>query len=137
MIRSITHCLNPQLQRLCQRVIQINELNDLIQTNLPSPLNENCQAGSFAQGCLLILTSKAVWSTELRYLLPELRDKLRKAGLYQLASIKIAVVDDNDNLTKLQNKISLSPMARHCLLAASELCSYQPLSALLCQLAKR
>ncbi|CDZ75841.1 Zn-ribbon-containing, possibly RNA-binding protein and truncated derivatives [Legionella massiliensis] len=138
MIRPINRCLNVQLLNLCQRAIALEELNDKIKANLPSPLRDNCQAAAFNRGSLVISTLNAAWATELRYQVPELRDRLRKAGLYQLTSIKITIADIAPQL--IPNKASpeshpLSEGARDCLKTASEHCSYPPLKEALFHLA--
>lgn len=137
MIRRIGQCLNPQLQTLYQKVVQLDKINDLLKHHIPSPLNKNCRAGWFNLSCLVIVVTNASWATELRYLLPELRDQLRKKGLYQLSSLKIAI-DANPPSDTANNtqKLTLSSAARDSLLTASELCSYQPLKDALYHLAK-
>ena len=91
-MRHITRCLNPQLAQICQRAIKLEELNSKIYSYLPEALREQCHVGSFNNSCLTLVTSDPVWATQLRYALPELRDKLRsEAGIHQLASIKITV----------------------------------------------
>jgi len=137
MIRSINKCLNVQLLDICQRAIQLDELNEKIKTFLPLPLSDYCQVANFNQGCLLISVKNAAWATELRYLLPELRDKLRAAGLYRLTSIKIALADCEalPSQENVANNPVLSAAARANILTTSELCSYQPLREALCHLA--
>lgn len=137
MIRSINKCLNAQLLDICHRAIQLDELNDKIKVLLPSPLSNYCLVAGFNQGCLLISAKNAAWATELRYLLPELRDKLRTAGLYQLTSIKITLADCDalPSQEKAANNSGLSAAARNNIRTTSELCSYQPLKEALCHLA--
>ncbi|KTD28006.1 MULTISPECIES: DUF721 domain-containing protein [Legionella] len=135
MVRSINRCLNDQLRGICQRIIQLDELNHKIKALLSSPLRDNCQVGSFNKGCLLLTTSNT-WATELRYSLPDLRDKLRKAGLYQLTAIKIAIIDNDQSIAcEKDKKILLSSSAKDSIRTASELCSYPPLKAALYHLA--
>jgi hypothetical protein len=138
MIRPINRCLNTQLLNICQQVVQLDELNRKLRDHLPSPLSNHCQAGSFNKGCLLIATTNASWATELRYTVPELRDKLRKEGLYQLTSIKIAVNDQiNQTIADKQAKqTKLSASARDNIRSASELCTYPPLKTALGHLAR-
>lgn len=138
MMRPINRCLNTQLLDLCQRVVQLDELNNKVKALLPANLSQYSQVGSFNQGCLLITTTNATWATELRYCLPELRDKLRKAGLYQLTSIKISVVEADCRQTakKQRNRTHLSTKARTNIRQAGELCDYQPLKDALFQLAE-
>jgi hypothetical protein len=73
----------------------------------------------------------------LRYQLPELRDKLRKSGLYQLSSIKIALATTESAIQprKKQTKAPLSTSARANIRSAGNLCTYQPLKDALNHLA--
>lgn len=93
-MRHITRCLNIQLADICQRAIKLEELNAKIHDYLPEALREQCHVGSFNNSCLILVTRDPVWASQLRYALPELRDKLRsEAGIHQLASIKITISD--------------------------------------------
>lgn len=138
MIRPINRCLNNQLLNICQQAVQLDELNRKLSNHLPSPLGNHCQVGSFNKGCLLITTTNASWATELRYTVPDLRDKLRKEGLYQLTSIKIAIIDQVDKIIddKQTKQTKLSSSARDNIRTASELCTYPPLKTALGHLAR-
>lgn len=139
-MRPIADCLNPKLITLCQGVIQLDAINQLIHQCLPEALRGTCYAGSFSQGCLILVVKDAVWASQLRYSLPELRDTLRRdGGLYQLTSIKISLnALTPDNLIKpTKNQPVLSQIARKNLLEAGELCRYAPLKAALHRLADR
>src|SRR5580704_16642968 len=99
-MRSISHCINKQLVELCQRSVQLEELSNKINQLLPANLASVCSVGSFNKGCL-VLTTTNVWASQLRYAIPELRDKLRtEADMYQLASIKINVIESLDSYEK-------------------------------------
>lgn len=137
-MRSINRCLNPQLLEICQRAIQLDELNSKLKHYLAPPLSEHCQVGNFSKGCLLITTTNSAWATELRYSLPVLRDRLRKeAGLYQLTSIKIHIADISQQIdSKPSNKKALSAIARDTIKEAGELCNYPPLQNALYELAE-
>ncbi|MBA2653305.1 MAG: DUF721 domain-containing protein [Tatlockia sp.] len=126
-MRAINRCLNSQLLDLCRRIIHLDELNCKMIAVLPTPLNENCSVAAFTRGCLLITAKNAAWATELRYLLPELRDQLRKEGLYQLSSIKITLPEQEQLEKKKPAKTKLSTEARSSIQGAAKLCSYQPL----------
>ncbi|KTC87882.1 hypothetical protein Ldro_1501 [Legionella drozanskii LLAP-1] len=138
MIRPINRCLNAQLLNICQQAVQLDELNRKLKEHLFSPLGDHCLVGSFNKGCLLITTTNSSWATELRYAVPDLRDKLRKEGLYQLTSIKIAVIDQVDQMItdKQANQMELSSSARDNIRTASELCTYPPLKTALSHLAR-
>lgn len=88
----IGQCFNPKLAEIVKQVAKLAELNRIVREYLPERLREYCMIGNFNRGLLTLNTTDSVWATQLRYLLPELREHLRKeAGLYQLTSIKINV----------------------------------------------
>jgi hypothetical protein len=92
-MRPINLCFNKQIIDICQRAAELEALNIRVKTYLPENLREFCSVGSFEKGCLILTTPDAVWATQLRYALPNLRDLLRKeAGLYQLSAIKVIVL---------------------------------------------
>lgn len=137
-MRSISRCLNKQLLDLCQRSMQLEELSKKVLQLLPENLASVCQVGSFSKGCLLLTTSNAAWASQLRYALPELRDKLRKeAGMYQLSSIKIQIVETVVEYEKPSAAPHiLTEKAKATILSESEQCTYQPLKKALLNLAK-
>ncbi len=137
-MRSISRCLNKQLLDLCQRSMQLEELSKKVLQLLPENLASVCQVGSFSKGCLLLTTSNAAWASQLRYALPELRDKLRKeAGMYQLSSIKIQIVETVVEYEKPSAAPHiLTEKAKATILSESEQCTYQPLKKALFNLAK-
>ncbi|KTD05616.1 DUF721 domain-containing protein [Fluoribacter gormanii] len=137
-MRSISRCLNKQLVDLCQRSVQLEELANKIKLMLPDALANECQVGSFNKGCLLLTTTDAAWATQLRYAIPELRDKLRKeAGMYQLSSIKVVVIEPTLQYAKsvLTSKHELSEKAKAIIISESQHCTYEPLQKALLHLA--
>lgn len=137
-MRSIKRCLNKQLVELCQRSIQLEELSNKVAQFLPDNLALNCQVGSFNKGCLILTTSNAAWASQLRYAVPELRDQLRKeAGMYQLSSIKINVVEPIASYVKPEQPKShnISEKAKATIISESQHCTYQPLQKALLHLA--
>lgn len=138
-VRRINHCLNTRLIDICKRAIQLDELNTKLQAFLPNELKAHCQVGSFNLGCLTIIVDDAVWSSQLRYLLPNLRDHMRTAGVYQLTSAKcmVATLDHPTPNRSKQQRHSLSSKARSTITAASEECTYPPLKQALMSLASQ
>lgn len=137
-MRSISHCLNKQLTDLCQRSVQLEELAFKINRLLPKELVQACQVGSFSKGCLILTTTNATWASQLRYAVPELRDKLRKdAGMYQLTSIKVTVIEAAMQYKKasLKKRQGLSEQAKAAIISESQQCSYEPLQKALLHLA--
>ena len=135
-MRTINRCLNKQLADICQRSVQLEELSSKLAQLLPEDLARECQVGSFSKGCLVLTTSTG-WASLLRYALPELRDKLREAGMYQLSSINIAVIDPLIQYEKpvQQKKYLLSEKAKATIISESQQCSYEPLQRALLHLA--
>lgn len=118
-MRHITRCLNTQLAEICQRAIKLEELNTKIYNYLPENLRERCYVGSFNKSCLTLITHDPAWASQLRFALPQLRDKLRgEAGIHQLASIKVTVSTEQCNaaILKSPKKNELSTTARESLL---------------------
>jgi len=137
-MRSISRCLNKQLADICQRSVQLEELSSKVLQLLPEPLAGECHVGSFNKGCLILTTSNAAWASQLRYAIPELRDKLRKeAGMYQLSSIKIAVTEPTLQYEKpvQQKSHHLSEKAKATIISESQNCNYEPLQKALLHLA--
>ena len=137
-MRRINRCLNTRLIEICKRTVQLEELNSKLNDYLPSTLKEHCQVGSFNHGCLVLVVNDSVWASELRYSIPELRDKLRKeAGIYQLTSIKVMVSTTASPLiTKPLNNPGLSEKSREAIHSSGDQCSYKPLREALYQLAR-
>lgn len=137
-MRPIKNCFNKQLAELCKRSIQLEELSDKVKQLLPSSLAAQCGVGSFDKGCLNLTTTNANWASQLRYAIPDLRDKLRKeAGLYQLSSIKISIIDPINQYEHPEKNAHhpLSEQAKATLICESENCAYQPLKRALLHLA--
>lgn len=137
-MRSINRCLNKQLADICQQAVQLEDLSSKLMQMLPEGLAGECQVGSFNKGCLILTTTSAAWASQLRYAVPELRDRLRKeAGMYQLMSIKISVVEPVTQYEKPkpQQKQQLSEKAKEMIISESQQCSYEPLQKALLNLA--
>ncbi len=137
-MRLIKNCINKQLVTLCQRSMQLEELHDKISKLLPCELAKGCQVSSFDKGCLILTTTDASWASQLRYLVFELRDKLRtEGGMYQLLSIKINLIEPLVPYEKpnVQVRHALSAKAKTSILEKSQLCNYKPLKQALCKLA--
>jgi len=138
-MRRINRCLNTKLFELGKRSVQLEELNSKLQKILPLSLQTHCHVGSFTAGCLVIVVDNAVWASELRYILPELRDKLRsEAGIYQLSSIKSTVTTINVSTVSkpIPSRPPLSEEACKTLIESGDQCSYDPLKRALHNLAR-
>jgi hypothetical protein len=137
-MRAISRCLNKQLADLCQRAVQLEELSNKVTQLLPANLASVCHVGSFNKGCLILTTTNAAWASQLRYAIPELRDRLRKdAGMYQLSSIKVNITESPDPYKKTNplKTHELSEKAKATIISESQHCTYQPLQKALLHLA--
>lgn len=68
---------------------QLDKLQDLIQQLLPEHLRSHVRVGNMKNGQLLLICDDTSWTTELKFLLPELRDRLREEyQLYQLSGLR-------------------------------------------------
>ena len=137
-MRSISRCLNKQLADICQRSMQLEELSSKVAHLLPPNLASECHVGSFNKGCLVLTTSNAAWASQLRYAIPELRDRLRKeAGMYQLTSIKVSVIEPTVVYEKPNQQVTheLSEKAKATIISEGQQCTYQPLQKALLHLA--
>jgi hypothetical protein len=138
-MRLIKNCINKQLVSLCQRSVQLEELHNKISQLLPCELAKGCQVSNFDKGCLTITTTDASWASQLRYLVFELRDKLRTGGLPQLLAIKINLVEPLIHYEKHHSRIkpSLSAKAKVTIIQESRQCNYPPLRQALLNLADK
>lgn len=137
-MRSISRCLNKQLADICQRSLQLEDLSNKVAQLLPPNLASECHVGSFSKGCLILTTNNATWASQLRYAIPELRDRLRKeAGMYQLSSIKVTVVESSNLFVNPAPPVlhELSEKAKATIISESQQCTYQPLQKALLHLA--
>lgn len=138
-MRQIAQCLNATLTEIYQQSIKLESLSALLADFLPKELVPYCSAGSFKQGCLTLLVTDPVWASQLRYFLPELRNKLRQdAQLYQLTTIKISLnTASMTSSTKKSTRLrQISAHNRQLIHQSSEQCEYLPLKIALQRLAK-
>lgn len=137
-MKSIRYCLNKQLAEICQRSVQLEEFTQIINALLPQELALHCKVSSFNKGCLILSAVDAVWASQIRYALPELRDKLRKAGMYQLSSIKVTIEAPTSEYKKIKKSKSyeLTQRAKESILSESQNCAYEPLRKALIHLAE-
>lgn len=90
MRKKIINCLNHELVNLYKQTAKLQALEEQIKTYLPDHLQSDINISSFEKGILTIACRNPAISTELRFMLPSLRESLRqKAALYTLRSIKL------------------------------------------------
>ncbi len=60
------------LYQLHQHGQFIQQLQQVLQGDLPAPLNQHCYIANLRDKILVIHTDSALWATRLRYLVPDL-----------------------------------------------------------------
>jgi hypothetical protein len=92
----LNHCLKsiPLLITVQQKIIQLCQLNQVLQTLLPTPLPRWCRATHYRQGILVIETANASWLLRLRYEQVRLLSALRQQSLPALAAIEWVINPD-------------------------------------------
>src|SRR5436190_655722 len=74
------------------KVQQLIKLNQIWQVVIPSELNEHTRVANFRDGCLIIECDSAAWATRLRYLLPDIKQKLLNCpDLHNLVQIEWSI----------------------------------------------
>lgn len=138
-MRPINECFNQKLAKIYQQSLQTANLTKKIQQFLPEFLHIHCKVGSFYEGTLIILTTNSGYASQLRFLLPELRDNLRtNAGLYQLSNIKIKIeVPQKTLIKKKAVKRKLSEKTKAIIYDLAMQCEHTPLKEALIKLSTK
>ncbi len=91
MRKKIINCINNDLVTIYKKTISLESLEKKIITYLPSRFADSIAIGEYQNGILLLVLNNPLLATEIRYMLPELRDNMRKdPAFYQLTQIKIS-----------------------------------------------
>lgn len=136
-MRHINQCFTSEIAKICQQAMSLESLNESIIEFLPQECKAYCKVSSFNKGHLILKVSDPIWLTPLRFLIPSLRDNLRReARIYQLATITIQVAYPEIDSKKLIEKTILSVTNKEAIILASEKCSYLPLKKALKHLAR-
>ena len=65
------------LGQLLAHAKRLKTLNRALQTCLEPPLNQHCRVANATANWLVLHVDSPIWSTKLRYALPEVRERLR------------------------------------------------------------
>ena len=138
-MRQITQCLNTPLASIYKQALQLETLTNLVQRHLGKSKPVPCKVSRFTSGCLILSVEDPVWAAQLRYELPNLRDKLRQEGLHQLTSIQISLSPATPAPKPTKKKRvtpRLSTGATQTIRESAAHCSYGPLKEALEHLSK-
>ncbi|KTC66424.1 Zn-ribbon-containing, possible RNA-binding protein-like protein (plasmid) [Legionella adelaidensis] len=133
----ISSCFNEKLLEICKQAHNVEIVQKEIFQLLPSPFHQYVRVGSFNQGSLILQTNDAVWASQLRFLLPDIRDQLRKInGFQHLRAIKLIIAPELQEKTeKRKSTPALTNKTKELLLDAAKECEYAPLKKALENLA--
>lgn len=140
-MRKITQCFNTPLAAIYKQASQLESLTHLVQRHLKKNEHEcvPCKVSRFSKGCLVLAVDDPVWATQLRFELPQLRDKLRQEGLHQLTSIRINLLPETPAIKppkKKSREAFISNNAKRNIHESAAHCSYAPLKEALERLCK-
>lgn len=106
-MRKINACLNHNLAKICSISHQMDKVQAMVQEILPQHLRAHVHVGHLYLGQLLLVCDDVSWMTELNYMLPQLRDRLREEyHFYQLSGIRVKAAMPGQNR---QRKSTLPP----------------------------
>ena len=83
---------NSGLNKILQKVNQLQHLDQLLKTFLEPDISAHCQVANFRENILVIQCDNAAWATRIKFLIPQLISFLRQPNyLPQLASISVII----------------------------------------------
>lgn len=101
MIKRITSSINENLLRYYKTTLEMAKIDPIVQELLPEPLKAHTKVSAFAKGVLILTTTNANFAYQLKFMLPNLREQLRKkAAIYAIASIKVQIGELPPKLSK-------------------------------------
>lgn len=109
----ISKCFNRSIVQIKEQVDKLQDIQRVIINYIPKDMQNICKISSFHNGCLVLTVEDSIWASQIRFLIPEIRDNLRKNhNFYELSSIKIMINRETirSNATKTnQSNQTLSP----------------------------
>lgn len=92
MSKKIINCVNKDILSIYRKVVSVEAVQQIVNQYLAKEYQGLVHASSFDKGILQLTVNDNRLATEIRYQLPELRNKLRKEpALYTLSLIKLIV----------------------------------------------
>lgn len=127
-MKRIHSCFDKSIINLCDKIETLNEITCFVRSHLPEHLSHSTHVLSVTHGCLILGVDDPIWATELRFLLPTLRDRLRGQHILpQLISIQIKLYYQPPQHNKSKCSAKLTLKAREAIKLAEEKCEYEPL----------
>ncbi|MDX1497063.1 MAG: DUF721 domain-containing protein [Salinisphaeraceae bacterium] len=121
--------------RLLDKASQLQRLQSRLQEWLPAPLHEHVQLANIREGRLILTADSNAWASKLRYLSPDLLQRLQAAGWpCQRIEVKVAPVYAPPRIRKI--KRSIPDSARRLLLQTADHIDDPDIAATLKKLAR-
>jgi hypothetical protein len=123
---------------LLAQLARNEQLARRVRARLPADLIDRCRQVSLDDGCLTLVTSSPVWSSRLRFLLPQIIEDLNADGLaIHRGDVRVVPVELSGAMTPERTTPALTPQASQCLRQAAAAVSDPALAASLERLASR
>ncbi len=91
-MKHITDCFSHDLIKLCQKSYASEKWLQVIHEYVGHPLNKHVFINEFQQGKLILGVESSIWASELKMMLPGLRDHLRNNHhCFQLRFIQVKI----------------------------------------------
>jgi hypothetical protein len=142
-INQLTNILQSSslLSDYVSKVKTLEKLTQIVRQYLEPELAKNCIVANLSNNILILATTSAAWNHKLRFLTPDLINKLRNLPQYYgLASIEIIQQQPIEKAifkTKLLNPIFLSSENAKQIISVAEQISNKKLAGALMKIAKR
>lgn len=90
MAKKIINCLNHDLLSIYQKTADLEKLTAMLRQYIPSQFHDKVNVSGFSKGTLSIQVNDQRLMSKFRFMLPELRETLRKKeNMYNLGTIKL------------------------------------------------
>ncbi len=85
-----------QLKQLSEQLSRLQKLNADVLELLEPDLRPHCHVANWRDNTLVLCVTSGLIATRMRYQVPELLSRLRSAGHYSLANIRIMIQPESD-----------------------------------------
>jgi hypothetical protein len=88
--RRVLEANPPELAPVLTHLANVQRIARQVHQCLPPPWSERCRVANYKEGVLTIHVESATWASRLRYLLPEIKEKLSKIhGVRDVLEIQV------------------------------------------------
>lgn len=125
------------LSQIKVKVAQLQQLNELVKAQLDSSLGQHCCVANVRDNILILEVDSSAWATRLRYLVPELLQKLRThKELNRLQEIQWYIRPADINAQSVSRPLTLSQDNAELMMEATQHIANPHLQEVMKKLAK-